>query len=208
LSDLIEIEAPNIEEVEKRLKGLEKHAPEAISKALNRAIDSAKTVINKSANKKYLIAQKNFKKFETTYHAKKGNLSGSVVIESKRLNLYPKSGTPNEGFKVSPKQENHKNPPSFYQSQVSRECGLENIEKTNSTSKAFVAKLPIRGDGLYRRLKGKTSGGKDKLTHAKGPYAGTMVSGQDVKDTVEKKAIETLNTRLNHEIDRIIDRYK
>ena len=85
----------------------------------------------------------------------------------------------------------------------------------NKLSKAFVARLPTRGVGVYRRIVGKKnsdvgkegySGGPGALTNAHVLTAQDMLADPDVRSVVQMNAARKYHKELDRQIKQLLDR--
>lgn len=182
---MIEVDAPKIKEVEKRLGLLWSQARPVLARAVNRAAENAKTNMNRKVREQYLVKARDVNK--TVSIRKANHVSLGAVVKSKGFKI------PLIKFKVSPKKPKPKNPPSAYKAQVKKGGGLKPVLG------AFVAN--INGPKMMQRI------GKKRLPIQQlfGPSVPEMIGAPSVIGYIEKEALSTLEKRIDHEIKRLLE---
>jgi hypothetical protein len=182
------IGATEFKKAELRLGGQFKQAPVAISRALNRAANKARTEAVKQVTGNYYIRQKMIreKKISTTYKANKTKLHSRVIIVD--------SPIPLNHFRFSPGQPRPKNPPKL------KVAVQKNGMKT--LNKAFVA--DINGPKIFERE------GKKRLPIKRlyGPSVAQITGGAKTRAEIERESAKMYEKRLDHEIKRILEAKK
>lgn len=72
-------------------------------------------------------------------------------------------------------------------------------------SKAFMATLPSRGRGVYRRIVGKKTKGNQRLTHARGESVPEMLGHPDVRRSIESGAQDRYGKEFDRQLNRELD---
>ena len=184
MSVQIRIDADAVREVERKLGQMSNRAPGAISSALNRTVTSVASNITKEVRARYHIKAGDVKNTIKKTKASKSNLSAEVRSTGSTIPL--------DKFKVSPKTVNPK-----------RKTQLKiSVEKNGvkQVTGAFVAN--INGLKVFQRER------KSRLPIKRlfGPSVPQMIGQQQIVENINEKAVTTYNTRLNHEINRILQR--
>jgi hypothetical protein len=179
------INATEFKKVELRLGAQAKQASTAISRALNRAADKARTEAVKQVTGNYYIKQKLIreKKIITTYKANKTRLRSLVIVRD--------SPIPMNYFKFSPGQPRPKKPPAGGLKVAVKKDGIKTLKR------AFVAN--INGPKIFDRV------GKNRLPIKRlyGPSVAQITGVERNRTVIEKESAEMYQKRLDHEIKRI-----
>lgn len=201
---MVNIECPDLKNVEQRLKGMEGKAPTVMSRAINRAAQNVKSNMAKLSAQRYLIKQKDVKSTITQTKSTKSTLSAQVVSQSQsKIDLYK--------FKANPKKPRPQKPPKFYKSQVLKAGSLKKLGGSNDRSKAFVAQMASGHIGIFeRQLNSQRSSPRtgrktdQPIVELMGLAVPTMIGQKDTIEKIKQESEKTLQTRLNHEINRIL----
>lgn len=180
----VEVNEELLKDVEKRLGSFYRKAPVVISRSLNRSLTTMTKSLNEEIRKEYTVKPTDVKKTLSKSTSSKGNLS--AVLRSKGSVL------PLNYFKFSPKKANPK-----------RKAPIKVGVKKNGMKPllgAFVA--DINGSKIFERA------GKKRLPINRlfGPSVPQMARNQDIKNIVNQKGYDMFNQRLDHEIQRILQR--
>ncbi|MBP1924596.1 hypothetical protein J2Z76_000449 [Sedimentibacter acidaminivorans] len=180
----IDVDERMINDVQDKLGGFHKRAPGAISNALNRAATNVNSNIKKEVRKEYNIKSQDIGETLAKTKATKGSLRAEVKSSGRSVPL--------DRFKVSPMTVNPKR-----KSQIKigvKKDGLKTVMG------AFVA--DVSGKKVFQRSS------KSRLPIKKlfGPSVPQMLENENVKEIIETEGHETFNKRLEHEIDRILEK--
>ena len=180
----IKITAANeqIEKAMQMLEGIPGGAEKALSLAINRTLDSAKTEAVRAVSDEYTIKQKNVR---PTLRVKKSNastLEAEIISEGSNINLME--------FKVSPRTDTTGNKRKPIRVQVKKGGG-------DTLTRAFV------WNGNVFEREGNT---RLPISRLFGPAAPVMLNNEQVVERVQKKAVETVEKRLDHEVGRLLDK--
>lgn len=181
---MIEVSSSQIRDVENRLGAFRNKAPSVISRAVNRAAENAKTNASKKAREEYQAKAKDINDTIKIKKATRSSLGAEVKSTGYR--------TPLIKFKVSPGQPRPKNPPEVLKAAVKKE-GLKSVLG------AFVAN--INGNKVFRR----TSKSRLPIEQLFGPAVPQMLGNNDVRTYIESEAAKTLEKRIDHEINRVLE---
>ena len=180
----IVIDDQALKEVQQRLGPLAEKAPNAISNALNRAVTNVSSNITKEVHKDYHIKAADVKETLKIFKANRSNLSAEVKSRGKTIGL--------DKFKVSPKTVNPKR-----KSQLKIAVKKDGVKQILG---AFIASL--NGTKVFTR------DGKNRLpiTRKFGPSVPQMIGSDETSEKINHQAYVTYETRLNHEINRLLSR--
>ena len=186
IEQTITIDQRTVKNVQKRLKGIEKKAPNAISNALNRTISNLATNIGREVRAVYPVKASEIRPTLIKKTAKPNALNASIKSKGKVLGL--------DQFKVSPKtvQPLRKKP-----IKVAVKKGA-----LKSLPNAFVA--DISGIKIFER----TSKKRLPIRRLYGPSVPQMLKNVGVQEKLNVQANNKFKERLDHEINRLIERSK
>ncbi|WP_260288454.1 phage tail protein [Peribacillus aracenensis] len=173
-----------LKDVQDKLGAFSKKAPNAISSSLNRAVTNVASNVSKEVRKEYNIKSADIKNTLSKTRASRSNLS--AIVES-RGELIPL-----DKFKVSPRtvQPKRKKPIKV----GVKKGGVKPLLHS------FVS--DVNGIKVFER-KGKARLPVKKLF---GPSIPQMLKNEDIRKNIDREGSETFNRRLDHEINRILDR--
>ncbi|GAV24804.1 hypothetical protein ciss_07370 [Carboxydothermus islandicus] len=182
---MITVSAEQMKRAELLLKGIPKGVEKAVAAALNRAAEGARTVAIKKVRERYYIKAKDVR---DTIEIKKATISNPVA-------LIRASGSPIalSKFRITPSAPPAKRRKKPIIARVVRGEG-------GPIKGAFVARMQSGHIGVFRRI------GKERLpiTELYGPSVPQMLGHETVTEYVEQIARERLESRLEHEINRIL----
>ncbi|MBM7580012.1 phage tail protein [Jeotgalibacillus terrae] len=180
----VSIDQNTLDYAEHMLGDLKKKAPNAISAALNRAMNTVATNISKEIRQEYNIKAGDIKETLSKTRASRTNMN---AIVSSRGNLIPL-----DRFKVTPKNPSPKRKAPI-------RVGVKKGGKKTLLG-AFVA--DINGNKVFRR-QGKKRLPIDRMF---GPSVPQMLKNEDIRLRVNQEGQLMFNKRLDHEINRILER--
>ena len=182
MSVRVNVDDAKLKEVQERLGEFAKKAPNAIANALNRTMTNVASNVTKGVREQYHIkageVKNNLKKTKAT----RSTLAAEVRARGPAIPL--------DRFKVSPKTV-----------QPNRKKQLKVAVKKDGTKQimgAFIANLS--GVKVFKRE------GKGRLPIARlfGPSVAQMAGNEKIVNNANEKAVVTFETRLNHEVNRIL----
>jgi len=182
---MIEFNAEQIKKGEMLLGGIKDALPRAQSNAINRSITSARAEAVRSVTKDYVITAGEVRKTIVIKNANPNNPVGAIRSSGSPIAL--------SKFDISPKRPGGKK--TNVTARVKRSGGRKPIKK------AFVAGVSSGHTGVFVRA-GKA---RYPLKQLYGPSIPQMVGNENVMKSVEEKATATLDKRLDHEINRILE---
>lgn len=183
---MISISNDNLAKHKQVLDNLGEDGNKALSRALNRAIDSGVVQAARSVSEKYYIANRKVKDTIKTKKSNPSSLTAGFISAGSAIPLID--------FKTNPKKVPSKKPKALLQAGVLRSGGLGSIKN------AFVQKLKSGKVTVLQR----TSGSSYPVKMLYGLSIPQMVGSKEIGKQIEDRAIEVLDTRVQHEIDRIL----
>jgi len=183
---MIELSASQIEKAELLLQDIPGAAPKAMSNAINRAADTARTEAARKVRENYYIRHSDVLATIKIYRAQPSDLTSKVVSRGHAVNLFK--------FRVTPNRPQPKRKIPIVVRVKQGEGG--------PVKRAFVAKMGSGHVGVFQRA------GKRRLPVQElyGPPIPQMLGSPSVTQWVEQKAAERLDERLDHEINRLLER--
>lgn len=178
----VNVDSELLDDVRGRLGDLSNKAPQAISRALNRAMTNIASNVSKEVRTEYVIKAADIK--ETLEKSKSTRTNLSAIVKS-RGNLIPL-----DRFKVSPRKVTPK-----------RKTPIKIGVKKNGTKNlkgAFVG--DIHGIKVFKRV-GRKRLPIDRLF---GPSVPQMIGNDEIRERINTEGKRTFDTRLEHEITRIL----
>lgn len=183
----IEISAETMEKVNELLAGVPNGAERAYSNALNRGLSKIKTTALKSAKEVYTVQASALNAATNTQiqKASTGNLAGYVRFAGYKIPLYK--------FKVTPKK-----PGGNRRVRAAVKKGGGAVFES-----AFIAAMKNGHTGIFER------DGRKRLPVSEfmGLSAAQMVGETTVSEKVQEEAQRIVDARLEHEIDRLLNKY-
>ncbi len=181
---IVDVDKKQLQSVEDRLGEFNKQAPSAISRALNRAASNVNSNIKKEVRKEYNIKAGDINETLTKTKASKISLKAEVRSSGALIPL--------DKFKVSPKTVNPKR-----KSQIKIGVKKDGLKIVMG---AFVA--DINGKKVFQR----ESKSRLPINRLFGPSVPQMLGNEEIKTEIERQGQETFNNRLEHEINRILEK--
>jgi hypothetical protein len=182
---MITVDAKQLARAELLLRTIPNGVDKAVVAALNRAVEGARTDAVKKVRERYYIKAKDVR---DTIDIKKATMDNQVAI-------IRASGSPIalSKFHVTPSRPPAKRRANPIIVRVVRGGG-------GPIKGAFVAKMQSGHIGVFRRV-GKT---RLPITELYGPSVPQMLGHESVTEYIEEKAKERLESRLEHEINRLL----
>lgn len=180
----VEIDKVMLKMVQKRLRDVPNKAPQAISSALNRALTNVASNISREVRQEYNIKAADIRATLSKTRASRANLT--AIVKS-RGNLIPL-----DRFKISPKTVNPKRKSPI-------RAGVKK-DGMKSLGSAFVA--DINGLKVFRRTTNK----RLPIQRLFGPSVPQMLQNEEIREKINAEGEKTFYKRLDHEINRILDR--
>lgn len=184
MSITIGIDDQALREIEKKLGEMAHRAPGAMSAALNRTVTNISSNIRKEVREKYHIKAGDIKDTIVTKKASKSSLSASVTSKGQVIPL--------DKFKINPKTVN---PKRRKQLKISVKKG-----GAKEVTGAFIADL--HGLKVFQR----SSERRLPIKKLFGPSVPQMIGNDEIVKKIEEEALETFDKRVQHEINRILDK--
>lgn len=182
-----------MEDVERRLGNLKSKAPLVLSRAINRAISNVKKNSAKETSSRYYITSGEVKKTLRLVKASKSSLKAAVISSG--------SGIALSKFKVNPgtpvRYRGASRSPKVYRAGVKKSGGVKPLA---GDPKAFIAVMKSGHKGVFER----TSDASLPIKQLYGPSVPQIMKNQDILDVINKDAAETLQKRLDVEINNVL----
>ena len=190
-----EIKVTGVEEIEKKLGNLKSKAPTVVCRAINRAAQKAGTETKREVANKYFISQGDVLKTIRLTKASTANLSAQLTSKGGPIAL--------SKFKVSPKRGGKRTKrgysPSVYKAGVEKSGGMKPL---SGSPKAFIAGFSSGHSGVMTRISAR----RLPLKQLYGPAVPSMIKNDEVIERIQKEATETLEKRIDAEINNILQR--
>ena len=181
---MIEIDPALMRQAMAALTHIPEGGPKALARAINRAAETARTEASRKIREMYYIKHSDIRSTISIRKATASSIAAEVVSRGRPVALTK--------FRVTPRTvQPRRNSPVIVR--VKRGGG-------GAVAGAFVARVSSGHVGVFRRL------GQSRLPIQQlyGPSVPQMLGSPDVVRSVEQKAQEALEQRLNHEINRLL----
>lgn len=183
---MIEVSAEQLERVKLILGGIPKAVPAAISNALNRGATTARKAAANYITEHYTLKQKDAREATKIKFRKadNGNIEATVIFSGNVIPLLKfdvRPSTPKAGA-VSAAVERH---------------------GRKALASAYVTNLGRYGPGVFERLTSK----RNTSQQLYGPSTAQMLGTANAQIEMQTQAQETIDKRLEHEIERILAGY-
>ena len=200
----IDVTNEGLEEAIGLLRGIKGMGPQAISKALNDTARFVQSDAPKEAAKVFMADGGTIKKRMRVSFASPSKLTATSSRKGPQWTArwFPYAPNTNPGQRGG----------RAATSRPRRDGGGIILDETargsSQLSKGFVANLPVRGAGVYRRIVGKKNkdGGPSSLTHAHVVSAAEMLADPGVKSVVQANAQRRLHEALDRQIKELLEK--
>lgn len=182
MSMLIQVDADALRDVEQRLGQFANRAPNVIASSLNRTVTNITSNISKETRAKYHVKTADIKETIRVTKANKSSLAAEVRSRGEPIPL--------DHFKVTPKTVNPKR-----KSQLKIAVKKDGIKQVLG---AFIANL--NGVKVFKRENDK----RLPIARLFGPSIPQMIGNEGTVEKINQNAQVTYETRLDHEINRIL----
>lgn len=179
------VQAERIERAERMLAGVKGGAGKALSRSMNRAIDGARANVVRAVREEYNASPTAIRKTMRVNRAKPGNLEAELVSSGPVLPL--------DAFDVSPKTVNGKR-------RTPIRVGVKKGTR-HALDRGFIARV---GDGKPKVFE-RIGSARLPIRRLFGPSVPQMIGNDVVIGGIEEKAIDTMNARLDHEVNRLLE---
>jgi acyl-CoA hydrolase len=183
---LVELTDEQIKKAKSMLRHLPGQANKVLARSINRAMENARANTVKAVRSQYTVAAGEVRKTLRVRRANAKNLTAMVTSAGKPLPLI--------SFKTNPKTVNGR-----------RRTPIRVAQRHGSPStfdRAFIARARSGGElNVYERV------GKKRLPMRImwGPSVPQMVENDWVIEDIAQSARDTMNVRLDHEINRVLN---
>lgn len=181
---MIEITVPQIEKLQEKLKDMPEKIPVVTARAMNRAIEAARTQAARSVRE--------------TYHVKHGDVIKTIKVKKAHAgDLEANFSSKGETLKLVKFRVKANKPLPTRGKYV-----VASVKKGSSkmVNKTFMAKIFKGEPNVYSRVGTK----RFPVRAHYGPSIPQMAGNEQVISKVEKRAEEVLDKRLDHEISRVL----
>jgi hypothetical protein len=172
-----------------KLKDVPKQIPKATAQALNRTVDFTFTQTSREVRKEYAVKDRDVKSTLKKNKATPSNLNAYVSSTGRTLTLY-------NHFNVSPKTPKTKRK---YKVKVQIKKGSK--VAINSTPKPFIASAK-NSTQVFRRV----GSARTPVVVLRSLSVPQMVSNKETFNRIQTKASEMLEKRIEHEINRRLEK--
>ena len=201
---MIEVSEQTINRIHAILAGVENADKKVLKPALTRGLMAGKTAAGKAVRQTYHISAGDF---NSRGHMKYNSVSqgGDGIVGSIE---YSGGVIPLIRFKVSPDTPKRKKTPS---AAVLKASSLVKFGRKNNV---FVQQMESGHIGIFERKSGEYSASRgsgqnkhtEKLKELLSPAVPQMVGNDEVMQTVEERVNEVINQRIDHEIERLLNK--
>jgi len=190
----ISIDTSGIDRAKEHLQHIKGGAETAIRAAMNKAATGIKADAGKLTSKAFAVDSDTVKKRMWVTKATESNLAAEVGRRGPRFfaRNFPRTDNPTPGRRGT----------AAVFLRPRRDGGGWFLNEERGLSKAFVATLPGRGRGVFRRIGNYRS----RLTHARGLSVPEMLSDVDVRTAIEANATKRLNSELDRQVALLLER--
>lgn len=183
---MIELTVPQLERLERQLRDVPRQVPIVTARAINRSAEQARTQAGRSARESYHVKHKAILKTIKIRKAFPSDLTANIKSKGSTLELMK--------FKVRA----HKPLPTR---------GKYTVVSVKKSSKktikgSFVATMKNGHTNVFTRV----NKARKPIRGHYGPSIPQMLGNDNVTRAIEDKAMQVLDTRLEHEMSRILGR--
>jgi len=181
----IEINDKQFEHAKLILSRIPKGIEKAMASAINRAAQSGRTAAVKKVRERYYIKASTIREPLKIERASPSSPMAILRAAGRVISL--------SKFKIRPTAPTPGKPKTVVATVVKGQGG--------AIQRAFVARMPAGHIGVYRRK----GGPRLPIIELYGPSVPQMVGNEEVIRTLEEKAQQTLDERMEHEITRLLE---
>ena len=193
---MIEVSEQTINRIHAILEGVENADKKVLKPALTRGLMAGKTAAGKAAGD---FNSRGYMKYNSVSQGGDG-IVGSIEYSGGVIPLIR--------FKVSPNTPKRKKTPS---AAVLKASSLVKFGRENNV---FVQQMKSGHIGIFERKSGEYSASRgsgqnkhtEKLKELLSPAVPQMVGNDEVMQTVEERVNEVINQRIDHEIERLLNK--
>lgn len=191
----VDVDQAQLAALEGKLGNLKSKAPTVLYRALNRAAAAAKTEAKRDIAQEYYISQKNAGETMSISKASTAKLSAELRSKGGPIALTKFKYSPKRAVRHTKKGYS----PSVYSAGVEQSGGLKPL---SGDPKAFIASFKSGHTGLMER----EGSSRLPIKQLYGPAVPSMMKNERVIGKVQEKAMETLEKRLDAEVNNILQR--
>lgn len=181
---MIDLTIPQMENLQKKLEKIPRKIQVVTASAINRSASAAKTQAGRSIRETYIVKQKDVTETIKIKNANSGDLSAEIKSTGNVLELMK--------FKVRVNK----------QLPTRGKYAVASVKKGSSKmiNGSFVTSMGNSHTNVFTRISKK----RLPIRGHYGPSVPQMLANENVISKVEEKAAEVLETRLEHEIGRVL----
>ncbi|MBP2655887.1 MAG: Prophage minor tail family protein [Firmicutes bacterium] len=183
---MIEFSDQAIKKAETLLGGVKDALPKAQVRVINRCLQTARAEAVRAVREDYAVDASDVRKTMEIKNAGFSNPTGTIISTGNPIDLAK--------FDVSPSRPNRKSK-NLVTVRVKLGSGRKPIKN------AFLARLSNGHVGIFIRA----NKARFPIKQLYGPSVPQMLGSEGVSKKIEDKAVETMEKRLDHEIDRILE---
>lgn len=209
----IELQGEGIEEALQALRSIKNKGPQAIALAMNETIKSVRVDAPKEAAKVYNVDGNVIKRRMQVSKAGPNKLRASIsrtgpAWTARWFPHDPNTMPGRRGGKAATSRPRRDGGGIYLDATTNRNPSRSGSGNHSKLSKAFVARLPARGAGVYRRIEGKANedGGRSSLTNAHVLTAQDMLADPDVRGAVQANAVRKYHKELDRQIKKLLEK--
>ena len=184
---MIKFTPEQLAKAEAMLAHLPGEIAKVLARAINRAAEAARAEAIRAATARYNVKAGSVRKVLTLRRANAGSQAAAVSATGKRIPLIE--------FKVSPNQPSAKRMKRPHRAAVLKGGGMKDVPGM------FVARLRNGRVGAFSR----TGKERSPIREHFGPSIPEMLGKDQVSKAIEARAQEILESRLEHEIARVLE---
>ena len=185
----------NIDEIEKKLSEITDRSRLVMMRAMNRTARNIATTTKREVASRYFVKQKQVADTLKISKASKSNLEVAVVSKGEKLELEKFKVSPREPVKIISREERT---PKVYKAAVKKAGGLKPLYGERVSGKQSKPKKGTQG--IFFRSRGKAY----PIKQVMGPAIPQIIDNKEIMENIMKKANETLEKRIEHELSRVM----
>lgn len=194
-----EIKVGSVEEIQRRLGNFKAKTPLVLSRAINRAISNVKKNMGKETSALYFISSSDVTNTVRIVKSSKSSLKAAAISAGGGIALSKFKVKPFTYRKKLPPSENRRKwkPPRVYEAGVKKDGGMKPLD---GNPKAFLVQMQSGHVGVMERKTGKSF----PIKQLYGPSVPQIVKNEKIMTKINKEASETLQKRIDAEINNIL----
>lgn len=208
----ITIECANLEEVQKKLRGMEQKAPKVLKLAVNDTARKAKQRLASEVQKNYAVKGVGLNDKMKIDFASASNPTATIHVKSSPISLYKfkrRGGTLGKGRYYNPTLHRYQTGKGGRAAMVQQLKGSSlkeaQLNDGGKQLKAFIATMSSSHAGVFQRRPGKKRGDRGEIRELMGSSIPVMVGNKKrVYGIVEPHIKSDLETAVNRHVQRAL----